>query len=103
MICCATVMASGALAQTPIQPPRDPNMPAPQTTIPEKMKPQDPSSTGSTGSSDNLSKKLEATGGVITPPDNAAPGGVIPAPDPGTTRVIPPPGSPGGNPEIQPK
>jgi hypothetical protein len=104
-LCLATVLIGGvggaALAQTPIRPPQPPNMPSPQSTIPEKIKPVDPSTTGST--SDNLSKKLEATDGVIKPPDNTAPGMVLPAPDPGTTRVIPPPGSPGGDQSIVPR
>ncbi len=94
-----------ALAQTPIQPPRDPNMPAPQSTIPEKVAPSDPSSTGSTGSSGTLSDKLEKSDGVIRPRTNIDPEITTraPVPNPGTTPVIPPPGSPGGNPTVDPK
>jgi hypothetical protein len=109
-LCLATILAGSfaglATAQTAVQP-RAPNMPAPQNTIPEKIEPQsqDPSTTGSTGSSGTLSDKLEASDGVIRPPSNIAPDMTVPAPDPnpGTTRVIPPPGSPGGNPNIEPK
>jgi hypothetical protein len=103
-LCACTILAVGlagaASAQTA---PQAPNMPAPQSTIPEKM--EDPSVTGSTGSDATLSEKLEATEGVIRPPSNIAPDMTVPAPDPnpGTTPVIPPPGSPGGNQSIQPK
>ena len=101
----ASGFALTALAQTPIQPPRDPNMPAQQNTIPEKVAPADPSTTGATGSGATLSDKLERTDGVIRPPAGIAPDMTVPAPDPnpGTTRVIPPPGSPGGNQTLDPK
>jgi hypothetical protein len=104
----ATGAGFAALAQTPIQPPRDPNMPAPQSTIPEKIQPSDPSTTGSTGSTGSgatLSEKLERTDGVIRPPDGISPDMAVPAPvpNPGTTPVIPAPGSPGGNQLIDPK
>jgi hypothetical protein len=91
-----------AMAQTPIQPPRDPNMPGTQNTIPEKVAPSDPSSTGSTGT---LSDKLNKSDGVIRPQTGIDPEITAPAPnpDPGTMRVIPPPGSPGGNPTLDPK
>ena len=36
-----TLMLGVALAQSPIQP-RDPNMPDPKTTIPEKIRPEEP-------------------------------------------------------------
>lgn len=89
------------------QAPRDPNMPAPQNTIPEKIAPSEPETTGSTAPSTapSLSDKLQATDGVIKPPDNVAPSMQVapPVPDPGTTRVIPPPGTPGGDPTIRPK
>lgn len=77
--------------------PRDPNMPSPQNTVPEKIEPSAPGAT--------LSDKLEKTGGVIKPPTGIDPGITAPAPvpNPGTTPVIPPPGSPGGNPTVQPK
>ena len=41
-------MTATALAQAPAAP-RDPNMPDPKTVPAEKMAPQDPGSTGSTG------------------------------------------------------
>jgi hypothetical protein len=81
-----------------VQPqPKDPNMPATQNTVPEKI---EPSATGGT-----LSEKLEKSDGVIKPSTNIDPGIAAPAPvpNPGTTPVIPPPGSPGGNPTVQPK
>jgi len=56
-------MLGVALAQSPIQP-RDPNMPDPKTTIPEKIRPEEPDTTGSTG---NLSDKLSRSEGVIKP------------------------------------
>lgn len=101
----AAALGGASLAQTPIQPPRAPNMPAPESTIPEKIEPQEPSATGSTRSDAPLSDKLEATDGVIRPPTGVDPGITAPAPvpDPGTTPVIPPPGSPGGNQSIEPK
>ena len=100
---CGTV--SAVLAQAPIRPPQAPNMPPTDQVIPEKIAPQEPSSTGTVGSGATLSDKLEATDGVIRPPSNIDPEITAPAPvpDPGTTPVIRPPGSPGGNPEFVPK
>ena len=86
-------LACFAMAQTPVQPqPRDPNMPSPQNTPPEKIEPGPGSATGSTGT---LSDRLERSDGVIRPPANMDSGMVRPAPDTGTTPVIPPAGSPG--------
>ena len=101
----------GALAQDSsrsTQPPSMPVLPSPQNnaTIPEKIAPQEPSSTGSTGGSGaTLSEKLERSDGVIRPPGGVAPDMTVPAPvpNPGTTPVIPPPGSPGGNPRVDPR
>ncbi len=97
--------AATGMAQTPIQPQQAPNMPAPQNTIPEKVAPSEPSSTGSTGSGGTLSDKLERTDGVIRPPSGIDPEITTraPAPNPGTTPVIPPPGSPGGDQSVNPK
>jgi hypothetical protein len=91
-----------ASAQTPSLQQQAPNMPSPNNMPAEKIEPNDPSATGSTGT---LSDKLEKSDGVIRPPANASPDMTVPAPvpDPGTTRVIPPPGSPGGNQSIDPK
>jgi hypothetical protein len=88
--------AGVAFGQAPAQP-RDPNMPDPRNTIPEKI---EPNATGTT-----LSERLERTDGVIAPPATSAPDMRVPAPvpDPGTTPVIRPPGEPGGNQAIQPK
>lgn len=98
----AVLVAGSALAQTgPAM--RDPNMPDPRNTIPEKIEPRDPSTTGSVGANETLSDRLERTDGVIRPPSGVAPDMSITPPDTGTTPVIPPPGSPGGSQAIQPK
>lgn len=85
----AGLAAGSAAAQTapanPVQQqPRDPNMPSQQNTLPEKI--------DSTSSTRTLSDKLEATGGVITPPAGVDPGITIqpPVSNPNTTPVIPP-------------
>lgn len=95
------VLSTTALAQT-VQP-RDPNMPDPKSTVPEKVDPPQTSVSGNPGQS--LSDKLEKSEGVITPRTNLDPGIRVPAPvpNPGTTPVIPPPGEPGGNQSVQPK
>jgi hypothetical protein len=91
----------GAAAQTPVQPqPRDPHMPAPHNTLPEKIQGGPVDTTGSTGS---LSDKLERSDGVIKPPAMGA-GRTITPPDTGTTPVIPPAGTPGSAaPNAEPK
>ncbi len=108
----AGTFATGALAQGSSQSTQPPSMPpvlpSPQnnSTIPEKIAPQEPSSTGSTsGSGSTLSEKLERSDGVIRPPGGIAPDMTVPAPvpNPGTTPVIPPPGSPGGNSRVDPR
>jgi len=98
------LMASLALAQTPVQP-RDPNLPDPKTTIPEKIRPGEPDTTGSIGSGENLSNRLSRSEGVIKPRRGIDPEIEVPAPvpNPGTTLVVPPPGSPGGDQRIRPK
>ena len=110
LLALALLAAAGtqALAQTPIRPPQAPNMPPSAETIPEKVEPQEPSATGSTGAAGGgatLSDRLEATDGVIRPPAGVDPEITTPAPvpDPGTTPVIRPPGAPGANPSVQPK
>jgi hypothetical protein len=101
----ATIILTGGLsaasAQAPMQQ-QAPNMPAPKDVPAEKIDPDDPLATGSTG---NLSDRLERSDGVIRPPDTATPDMNVPAPvpDPGTTPVIPPPGAPGGNRNVDPK
>lgn len=93
---------SPAFGQTPLPQQQAPNMPLPKDVPAEKMAPEEPSSTGSTGT---LSDKLEKSDGVIRPPRTGTPDMTVPAPvpDPGTTPVIPPPGSPGGNPNVDPR
>ena len=72
----------------------------PNTTIPEKIQPQENGTTGSGEHSESLSDKFDRSDGVLPPPADVDP---EPAPDVGTTRVIPPPGSPGGDPTVRPK
>ena len=75
-------------------PPNDdstqPAQPAPQAS--PKKKPE------------SLSKKLDRSGGVVTPPPTGDPS-VQPPPhqENSPMPVIPPPGTPGGDPEVQPK
>jgi len=53
---------------------------------------------------DTLSRKLDNSNGVISPPPQVDPGmSVQPPSDAGSMRVIPPPGSPGRNSNVQPK
>lgn len=78
--------SAGALAQTPSEPlkarPTDPNMPAQENTVPEKIRPEAPASTGSTADGrGNLSDRLERSEGVLRPGGDA------------TGTVISPPGS----------
>jgi hypothetical protein len=96
-------LATGVLAQDSPRstqpPPLPPVLPSPQNnaTIPEKIHPQEPSTTGSTG--ETLSDKLKESDGIIRPPAGIAPDMTVPAPvpNPGTTPVIPP------SPRIDPK
>ena len=66
--------------------------------------PSPPPQTNITGPGD-LSKKLNATNGVISPKGDVDPGIGKPAPipDPHSTPVITPPGTPGGAPGPQSK
>lgn len=93
--------AIGAAAQTPVQPqPKDPNMPAPHRTVPDKIEGRPGDATGSTGT---LSDKLQKSDGVIRPPDVGG-GRTITPPDTGTTPVLPPAGTPGSRaPNADPK
>jgi hypothetical protein len=93
----ATILATAlglapALAATPAPTP-------PPTTIPEKIAP----GAKPTGPSENLSRKLDQSGGVIHPGADPDPGIQKPAPTTGDPSVIPPPGSPGGKPTPTPK
>lgn len=86
------VSTMAALAQTPVQPqPTAPNMPAPHSTVPDKIEGRPGDTTGSTGT---LSDRLERSDGVIQPPATGT-GRTLTPPDTGTTPVIPPAGSPG--------
>ena len=105
---CLAGGATAAFAQNPsVLQQQAPNMPPLQQMPAEKVEPSMPSSgeplaTGSTGT---LSDKLQASDGVIRPPETGAPDMRVrpPVPNPGTTPVIPAPGSPGGNQSVDPK
>ena len=106
----AAGLSSAALAQNPgVLNQQAPNMPAPNQMPAEKVEPDSnlsgPTGPSETGSTNNLSDKLEQSDGVIRPPANASPDITVPAPlpDPGTTPVIRPPGSSGGNQQVVPK
>ena len=75
----------------------------PNTTIPEKIEPQENGTTGSGEHSESLSDKLDRSDGVLPPPADVDPGLAKPAPNVGTTRIISPPGSPGRDPTVRPK
>lgn len=96
--CLAGSFAAGALAQTPVQPqPKDPNMPAPRNTVPEKIEPG--TTTGT------LSERLERSDGVIKPSDPGT-GRVLTPPnqDASPMPVVPPNGTPGSiRPNVDPK
>ena len=84
-------------------PPPRPEHAGAADTIPEKIGPQEPAVTGSTGAAP-AERKLERSDGVIRPPaESARNDGGRPVPNPRTTPVIPPPGSPGGDPTLDPK
>ncbi|HEY7385594.1 MAG TPA: hypothetical protein VH743_18185 [Beijerinckiaceae bacterium] len=91
------LMATSTLAQTQ---PRDPNMPDPKTTIPEKVDPEGPGTTGSTGQT--LSDKLEQSEGVLRPPATGDTEAVVPPAQTPRMPVIKPPGASPGD-AVQPK
>lgn len=95
----ACTLSSAVMAQSSAPAQTVPNMPAPSTTVPEKV---EPNATGSTG---NLSERLNRSEGVITPPAGVDSGMATraPAANTGTMPIITPPGEPGGNQAIQPK
>jgi hypothetical protein len=66
---------------------------------------QQPKSETQAPRSEDLSKRLDRTDGVIRPPQSIDPDIHVPAPqpNPGTTPVIPPPGTPGGDQSVDPK
>ncbi|MBV9235247.1 MAG: hypothetical protein JOZ94_05395 [Xanthobacteraceae bacterium] len=52
----------------------------------------------------NLSQRLDRSGGVIRPPSNVDPGMHVAPPATGDKMpVVPAPGSPGGDPSVKPK
>jgi hypothetical protein len=63
-----------------------------------------PSNEPSPNGSDNLSRKLDHSNGVISPPTQVDPGMTVKPPsDAGSMRIIRPPGSSAQNPSVQPK
>ena len=101
-------LTGGAFAQDPSAPLKGretaPNMPAQQATPPERIRPQDPSSTATTTEGrGNLSDKLERSDGVLRPPANPGAGTVInPGASDSSMPVIRPPGTTSDAP-VQPK
>jgi hypothetical protein len=94
-------LTATAFAQAPSAR-RDPNMPDPKTVPAEKIRPQEPGSTGSTGGQ-TLSERLEQTEGVIKPPPMGSEMVVRPpVANPNSMPVITPPGTSPSDP-IQPK
>ncbi|HEX8417284.1 MAG TPA: hypothetical protein VF641_06730 [Methylobacterium sp.] len=100
-----SLLAGSALAQSPDAPLKgrdtDPNMPAPDKTIPDKIRPSEESP----GSGGTLSDRLEKNDGVITPPSNTAPGMVVTPPNsnPSSMPVIKPGDLPGRQPGTEAK
>jgi hypothetical protein len=99
-----TLMAGAALAQSPDAPLKgrdtSPNLPPPNETIPDKVRPPEGSADSGT-----LSDRLQKSDGVISPPGNAAPGMVVtpPDPNPGAMPVIKPGDLPGRQPGTEAK
>jgi hypothetical protein len=90
----APIAAAALLALQPAL--TQPAAPDPRTTIPEKIAPQ--------SGGDDLSEKLDRSGGIIPPPADPGPGIEVAPPEPAPDMpVIRPPGSPGGDPDVQPK
>jgi hypothetical protein len=99
-LCLAAMLVGGsfpALAQT------TPGAPGTDQVIPEKDRTRPVDQPGN--SQQNLSEKLDKSGGVLKPTEDVDPKMTKPAPEPNasTMPVIPPPGSPGGNPDVKPK
>lgn len=95
------LLAGQAMAQTANPPTLQ--KPDPEAAPSQSGKPPAPT-LPTTG--ENLSRKLEASGGVIAPPGDVDPGITAPPKDPGagsTMPVLPPPGSPGGDQSVRPK
>ena len=96
----AALTAAAALAQTGAGP-KDPNMPDAKSVPAEKVAP--PLDTNTTGSTGNLSKRLEASEGVIKPGATGDNSSVVTPPQSNNPMpVIRPPGTSPADP-IQPK
>jgi hypothetical protein len=92
------LLVTGVAAQMQ---PRDPNMPDPKNVPAEKVGP-DIGTTGSTGSGETLSDRLERSEGVIKPPAIGDTEAVVPPPSVPDMPVIRPPGTSPSDP-VQPK
>jgi hypothetical protein len=77
----------------------------PQAVLAERAQQPKTETEGQAPPSEDLSKRLDRTDGVIRPPQTIDPEihAPVPEPNPGTTPVIPPPGTPGGDQSIEPK
>ena len=77
----------------------------PQAARAERAQQPKTETEGQAPRSEDLSKRLDRTDGVIRPPQSIDPEIHVPAPqpNPGTTKVIPPPGTPGGDQSVDPK
>jgi hypothetical protein len=99
---CVLITVPLARAQTTMV---DPGQGADQQNVPSKA-PGDKATTPLRNDTpEPLSKKLENSDGVITPPEHVDPEMRKPTPElgPQSTPVIPPPGTPENNPQVQPK
>ncbi|RVU18106.1 hypothetical protein [Methylobacterium oryzihabitans] len=103
------ITATAALAQSPDVPlrgrDRDPNLPPLNQTIPEKVRPQEPTSEKGDTTGSTLSDKLQQSDGVIKPPATGAPDMSVtpPEPNPNSTPVIRPGELPGRGPGTEAK
>ncbi|WP_298966513.1 hypothetical protein [uncultured Methylobacterium sp.] len=109
MLLLGGLTAGAALAQSPDVPlrgrDRDPNLPPLNQTIPEKVRPQEPTSEKGDTTGSTLSDKLQQSDGVIKPPATGAPDMSVtpPEPNPNSTPVIRPGELPGRGPGTEAK
>jgi len=100
----AVVVAALLCGALPAAAQGNPGAPGSTQVIPEKQKDQPSEAPTTTGRSDSLSDKLDATGGVIKPSGDVDPGiSKAPPANPNTMRVIPPSDTPSGKSGVVPK
>ena len=94
---CLSFAAGPAFAQSQPLPDAPPEIPAPESTMPDTLLQGDPCAPGAahsegTSGQDDLTQQLQDCDSVLTPPTMGDTGIEAPAPDPdpGTTPVIPP-------------